>query len=72
MSKNFFVAEAAGLEPALLARVRFTRQRSRMSNNITVLWVCPSRYHTPGYLDTYKVIVGGVLLQSVQEDLHKL
>lgn len=23
MSKNFFVAEAAGLEPALLARVRF-------------------------------------------------
>lgn len=38
MSKNFFVAEAAGLEPARSQEVE-PRLRSRMSNNITVLHV---------------------------------
>lgn len=36
MSKNFFVAEAAGFEPARPKKEE-PRLRSRMSNNITVL-----------------------------------
>ena len=49
MSKSSFVVGAAGLEPALLAKARLTRQRSRMSNNINVLPCIPVLIPIQGY-----------------------
>lgn len=49
MSKSSFVVGVAGLEPALLAKARLTRQRSRMSNNINVLPCIPVPIPIRGY-----------------------